>query len=126
MENVEARLAALELAITELHAQLDHDRTRIRTMRLTHACPACGGKHLLHFRRIYEAGGGLVPLSLDTRHSRWWGTLEGEPIQVYGCRACGLLEWYAPGINRVKPDGETIVELTNAEAPNVPEPGPYR
>ena len=126
MENVEARLAALELAITELRAQLDHERTRIRTMRLTHRCPACGGKHLLHFRRIDEAGGrGLVPLALDNKFSAWWGISEGEPLQLFGCRKCGLLEWYAPTINRVKPDGEAIVEIVGEE-PSLPSSEPYR
>jgi hypothetical protein len=72
MENAEARLAALELAVTELRTQLDHERTRIRTMQRTHTCPSCGGTRILHFRRVEEVGdAGPVPLSLDNRYSMW-------------------------------------------------------
>lgn len=125
MENVEARLEALELAIGELRLQLDLDHNRIRTMRLTHTCPACGGKHLLHFRRINEAEpAGLTPLSLNTRF-RWGRIEEGDPLEVFGCRRCGLLEWYAPAINRVKPDGVNVVEIASTDPPT-PEQGPYR
>src|SRR5688572_2430098 len=112
MENVEARLAALELAVNELRSQLDQARTRIRTMRQTFQCPSCGGKRVLHFRRVNESGvKGLTPLSLNTQYSIWWGAKEGDPLEVYVCRACGLLEWHASNLHGLKPDGNNIIEL---------------
>jgi hypothetical protein len=126
MEKVEARLAALELAVDELRKQLEHERARIRTMRMTHMCPACQGKRILRFRRINEAGGkGLVPLSLDTKHSTWWGTQEGHPLEAYVCRDCGLVEWQAPGVKHITPDARTIIELVYQE-PSSGGGEPYR
>ena len=133
MENVEARLAALEVTVDDLraqlreaHARLDDERTKIRTMRLTHRCPSCHAGRILHFRRIPEVGDqGIVPLALNTKYSGWWGTQEGDPLEVFVCRACGLLEWHAPAVDKLEPDGTTIVELTYQE-PAKPEGDPYR
>ncbi|HEY5927122.1 MAG TPA: hypothetical protein VIV11_35785 [Kofleriaceae bacterium] len=133
METVEARLAALDLAVEDLraqlreaHARLDEERTRIRTMRLTHVCPSCGGKRVLQFRRVNEVGdSGVVPLSLNTKYRMWSGVHEGDPLEAYVCRACGLVEWHAPAVDKLVPDGTTIIELTDPE-PAPPERDPYR
>ena len=133
MDNLEARLAALELAvermgmlertIAELRLQLDREQTRVRTMRQTFQCPSCHGRRVLHFRRINEAGKQeLLPLSLSTGYSFWWGAREGDPLEVYVCRACGLLEWHAPHIDKLEPDGKNIIELVGPEERREDEP----
>ncbi|HEY5952706.1 MAG TPA: hypothetical protein VIV40_44710 [Kofleriaceae bacterium] len=125
MDKLEDRVAALEVAITTLRVELETQRTRIRTMRDTHQCASCGGKRILHFRRINESGGraGLIALSLNTTYKRWLGThQEGDPLEAYVCRACGLLEWHATGLDAVKPDGVNIVEIGDEPTPSNTEP----
>ena len=136
MENVEARIAALELvldrvaglelAVRELRAELDRERTRIRTMRQTLRCPSCGHRRILHFRRINEVTDtGVLPLSLTTQYRTWWGAKAGEPLHVYVCRACGLLEWHATALDTVKVDGDAVVEIWGDD-PASPSQPPYR
>ena len=126
LEQQEQRLVALELAMTELRAELDTERSRIRTMRQTLRCPSCGHRRILHFRRINEAGdSGVLPLSLTTRYSGWLGAQEGEPLHAYVCRACGLLEWHATALDTVKVDGEAVIELWGDD-PAAPARPPYR
>lgn len=125
MEKLEARLVALELAVTELRSQLERERTRIRTMRQTLQCPSCGGRRILHFRRIHEVGNaGVVPLSLNTKYSAFWGTREGDPLEAYVCKGCGLLEWHASQLDNVTPDGVNVIELGHDDP--APPSEPYR
>jgi hypothetical protein len=143
MEQVDARLAALELAVSELRVRADEigalrasvaelesrlvaERTRIRTMRHTVQCPSCGGRRILHVRAINDArDSGMAPLALNTRFSAWTGVKPGEPLEAHVCRNCGLLEWHATGLDALKPDGKEIVELvSDADAP--PQRAPYR
>jgi hypothetical protein len=144
MENVEARLAALELALRdvrpdritalelevgELRAALAAERTQIRTMRQTLRCPSCGGRRILHVRRINGASAALGfpnALSLTEAAVSWGGVVEGEPLQVFACRACGLVEWHAPKLASVEADGETIVELVGDDPAAAPPSTPYR
>ena len=125
MENVEARLAALELAVTELREELARERSRIRTMRQTHQCPSCGSKRIVYFLRINESANtmdGVLPLGLDT-HRSWRGTEGRNPLHLYACRGCGLVEWHAPYLEYIKADGKTVFEVeTDAPAPGPPDP----
>ena len=144
MENLEARLAALELALRdlrpdriaalelevgELRAALAAERTQIRTMRQTLRCPSCGGRRILHVRRIDEASATLGftnALSLTKTSLSWGGVEAGEPLQVFACRACGLVEWYAPKLASIEVDGDTIVELVGDDPAVGPPSTPYR
>lgn len=125
MAKIEDRLMALELAVSELRAELDAARTRIRTMRQTLTCPSCGGRRILHFRYINESNAlGLTPLSLTTQYSGWRGVLPGDPLEAFICKQCGLLEWHASGLENIEPDGEQVVELVHDE--DAPPTPPYR
>ena len=132
MEPIDARLAALELAVgelrttvAELEQRLATERTRIRTMRHTVQCPSCGGRRILHVRTVHQVSAyGLVPLALAS-DIRWSGVKQGGPLQAYACRNCGLLEWHATGLDLLEPDGENVVEL-EAEAEPPPPTTPYR
>ena len=125
MEKVETRLEALERAVTELRAQLEHERTRIRTMRMTHRCPSCGGKRILRFRHVDELDDNeLKPLSLQ-RTWTFFGGWKGDPLEMFACRACGFIEWQAPPLDNLKADGKNVIELVYDEAA-VGEQAPYR
>jgi hypothetical protein len=133
MENVDARLTALEVAVSDLRAlvaqlenRLTAERTRIRTMRHTLQCPSCTGRRILHVRTIHEASdSGLAPLALNTQFDGWTGVKPGDPLQAYVCRNCGLLEWHATGHRSLTADGTDIVELVGEDgAP--PQGEPYR
>jgi hypothetical protein len=133
MENVDARLTALEVAISDLRtlvAQLENrladERTRIRTMRQTVQCHSCGGRRILHVRALnYVLDSGVLPLALQTRVSAWTGAKHSAPLEAYVCRNCGLLECNATGLDALAPDGKEIVELVSDEnAP--PQDAPYR
>jgi hypothetical protein len=124
----DARLTALEAAVAELRAQLAHARRpQIRSMRVTHRCPACNGGRLLHFRTIKDVThGAVMNLSLQKDYSAWWGVkLSAGTLEAYACCGCRLVEWSAVTLDDIKPDGTDVVEIT-APAEREPDTGPYR
>jgi hypothetical protein len=133
MSDVSARrIEVLEAAVAELREQL-HALTqrdsRIRSMRQTHRCPACGGTKLLHFRSIKELGHmGLVDLVLQKEYSPWRGRLKttAGAVEAFACRNCRLIEWGAISLDDIVLDDKEVVEIDgDAEQPPA-EPGPYR
>jgi len=122
------RIAALEAAVDDLRREVDRlKRTRGRSMRETHRCPACGGGRVLRFREIKDlAHAGTVDLSLQKEYSSWWGLRRSSGhLEAYACRACRLVEWHAATLDDIEVDGEIVVELVAEDAP-VPETAPYR
>ena len=83
---------------------------------------SCGSRRIVYFLRINESANtmdGVLPLGLDTSSS-WRGTEGRNPLHLYACRSCGLVEWHAPYLDYIKPDGKTVFELE----PDTPPPGP--
>lgn len=125
MESDQIRIAALEDAVRELRAQLEElQRERTPSLRFGLRCYACGGERVLHIRQVLEGTyGKSVPLSLGATESMWSGHKPGDPLEVFVCRGCGLVEWYASGFSKLEVDGKSIVELVR----EVPTPtDPYR
>ena len=125
METDQARITALELAITELRAQLELLREERRpSMGRSLKCFACDGERILHVREILEGGySKSAPLSLGSTVSTWTGHKPGDPLEVYVCRNCNLVEWYATGFGKLEIDGKTVIELTRE---SLPSRDPYR
>ena len=124
----DARLTALEAAVADLRKELAvARRPQMRSMRVTHRCPACNGGRLIHFRNIKDvAHGGTHSLSLQKEYSSWWGLkLTAGTLEAFACRGCRLVEWHAVTLDDIKPDGEDIVEIV-AAAESEPDVGPYR
>lgn len=118
---IEARFAALEQAVAELHARLDH--VPRGSMQQTLRCPACGGDRILHVRRVLEATRTeSMPLSLGSKFNSWRGHQPGDPLELFVCRGCGLVEWHATGLDKLEVDGVNVVELTREK----PAGEPYR
>jgi hypothetical protein len=119
------KLIALEAAVAELRRELDElRRTRHRTMRDTHRCPACGGTPVLRFQRVKDVGyGELHDLSLHKERSFWRNVVTGGVLEAYACRACRLVEWHASSLDDVEL-GEDVTELFAEDPPR--EIGPYR
>jgi hypothetical protein len=125
----DARIAALETAVSELRQELDLLRKgRTRSMRETYRCPACGGAKILHFTRIKELShGGMIDLALQKQWSTWWGVkLSAAPLEAFVCRNCRLVEWHAISVDEVEPDGNEVVELDGNAHGRAMDPGPYR
>ena len=80
----DARLTALEAAVADLRKELAvARRPQMRSMRVTHRCPACNGGRLIHFRNIKDvAHGGTHSLSLLVAE-------EGHNREGYGAQAPG-------------------------------------
>src|SRR5689334_17814972 len=108
MHELLARLEILETKVAELRSQLA--RTRNGSMRHALACPACGGRSLIHFRQVHEvAHNRLIEHALAHDHSIFWGPDVHAPLEAYACRKCRLVEWYARDFEGVDEDGERIV-----------------
>lgn len=121
-----ARLETLEAAVAELRAQLAAAPPgRMRAMRDTRRCPACGGGALLHFRNVRETvdGGDLAALGL-THEEGWLSYKPRAPLEAFACRACNLVEWHVIEFENVVSDGETIIAIDPEPAP--PKTGPFR
>ncbi len=86
----------------------------------------CGGRRILHFRKIQEmTHGGMVDLSLQKEYSTWWGMKHSAgALEAYACRNCRFIEWHAISLDDVTPDGKEVVEIESAERPM--DPAPYR
>lgn len=124
MATTDDRIAALEVMVAELRAQLAKP-PRLESMSKTLTCPACGGGHILGVKQVNDSNGmGLVPLALGTK-SKWTGPEIGDPLQAYVCVACRLVEWHVASLEHLKPDGNTILEFVRPTEV-VPESGPYR
>lgn len=124
----DARIRALETAVTELRDEIDRLRKgRNHSMRATHSCPACGGTRILHFTRIKDlAHNQMVDLALQKQFSVWWGVkLSAGALEAYACRSCRLVEWHAISLDDVEPDGQEVIELDGSTGER-PVPGPYR
>jgi hypothetical protein len=122
---LEARLAALEVELESLRGELRTSLAERRhTMREAVRC-VCGCRKLLHAMRVLDRGGnGRSTMALQ-QPSVWTERGAGE-LEAYVCTACGLVEWYAPDLQRVEVDGQTI-RLLDGSAEAAPDPrGPYR
>lgn len=123
----DARIAALEAAVTELRRELAlAQRPRMSSMRATHSCPACGGRTLLRFTTIKDVGHGAThELSLQKDYSAWWGLKSsGGMLEAFACRTCKLVEWHAVSLDDVVPDGVEVIELSGSD--ESPPSEPYR
>ncbi len=122
----DARIAALEAAVTELRRELAlAQRPRMSSMRATHACPACGGRRLLQFTSIKDVNeNGLRDLSLQTHFSVWRGARGTGILEAYACRTCKLVEWHAVSLDDVEPDGINVIALNGRD--DAPASDPYR
>jgi hypothetical protein len=126
MQDLEARLAALEAQVAAMRAALEL-AGRGRTMRQTHRCPACGHGRVLHFRTIRDVGHNqLHLLTLQKERSVWFGVKnEAAPLEAFVCKACHLVEWHVISLEGVEVDGADIAELIAEDRPS-PSNEPYR
>ena len=120
--SLEARLAALEAQVAELSRVVAEQRAELDERRIWHSmgrtltCPACGGGSIIVVKQVKEfAHMEFIPLSLNPRTSMWKGLVPGDPLHVYVCKSCRLVEWRVDSLEHLEPDGDLIVSL---ERPN--------
>jgi hypothetical protein len=132
--SVEARIAALEAQVTELSRLVSEQRDELDERRIRHSmartltCPACGGGSIIVVKQVKDfAHAEFIPLSLNPRASMWKGIVPGDPLHVYVCKECRLVEWRVDSLDHLEPDGVTIVELQRPDDDDdVPGNEPYR
>jgi hypothetical protein len=131
---IEERLAALEAQVAELTRLVAEQRSELDARKIWHSmartltCPACGGGSIVVVKQVKEfAHMEFVPLSLNPRMSMWKGLVPGDPLHVYVCKDCRLVEWHVDSVEHLAPDGVTIIELTRPDDDeDVPSDDPYR
>lgn len=122
MTDLERRLAALEDRVTELQRELAR---RHGSMAQTHRCPACGGRRLLHFKRVHEqAESSAVDMAL-LMEKHWLTIDKFGHLETYACASCGLVEWHAQGLDEV-PASDRVERLESVDDPPVDPQGPFR
>jgi hypothetical protein len=127
LTKLEAMNEHLLQRVVELGIEVQRTRTGgFRSMRDSRRCPACGEGSLVHVRRAQvPAAEGLTELALVYTHSSWRGvTKPAGPIEIYGCRSCGLVEHHVVEWTSVHADGEDIVAIDPEGEP--PKGGPFR
>ena len=88
------------------------------------ACPACGGRALLHVRRAREgAYMGLMDFAIAHEES-WTGIKPQGRLESFTCRACGLVELHVIDPAEVEVDGDRVVAVEPDGEP--PRGGPFR
>jgi hypothetical protein len=121
-------ITRLEAEITELRRELAALRAggRAGTMRSEQRCPGCGGKKLLHVDKTKEwTHGGVVEMAL-LHEKKWYGPKNVGALEAWVCAGCGLVEWYAKGLDGVA-DGAPLHERVDVvEPPPGGGEGPYR
>ena len=121
---IEERVEALERLVTDLRDRLARREVR-HSMARTLTCPACAGGTFLVVHAVKDArDSNLINFSLNPRESMWVGVKEGDPVQVYVCKACKLVEWYATA--DLAADGVNIVEVRRPDDGAPPSGKPYR
>jgi len=122
---LEDRIAVLEHLVAELRAQLERPPRRDSLMK-TFTCPCCGGGSFFALRQIDEyTDSGMVPLSLGNQGIGWRGPKLGDPLQALVCKNCRFVEWHVASLDHLKPNGDTIVEVTRPDYTS-PSGDPYR
>jgi len=125
MPTTDERIAAMEAKIDDLQAQIAKLGQR-GSMHQTFTCPACGNGNILAVNQVKSPSGmGGTPLALKS-YRRWFEGPEGDPLYVYVCTACRLVEWHVHSLVHLAPDGETVVELTRTNEQAAPKGSPYR
>jgi hypothetical protein len=103
MPSLEEQLAAQQMIIDELRAQVER-LSRRESMHGTLTCPSCGCGRIFKITSINEySGQGIAPLSLGT--SRTWAMIDGDPLHAYVCTYCHLVEWHVSSLEHIVPDG---------------------
>lgn len=123
---LEAKVAELTHLVAEQQDALTERRIR-HSMARTLTCPACGGGSILLVKDVKDfADEEFIPLSLNPSASIWKGIEPGDPLHVYVCKACRLVEWRVDSLEHLVPDGEAIVELQRPDDDDAPSNEPYR
>lgn len=130
--SIEERIAALEARVAELTRKVAEQRDVLDERQIWHSmartltCPACRGGSILVVKQVKDfADTEFIPLSLNPSSSIWNGVMPGDPLHVYVCKNCRLVEWRVDSLDHLVPDGETIVELQRPDDA-VPKAEPYR
>jgi hypothetical protein len=88
------------------------------------ACAGCAGKDRCRVRVVRETGShGHSPMAVVLERGLLFSWAAGG-FEVVVCRGCGLVEWYAYGIETLKPDPASGISLVEPAA--APPEGPYR
>ncbi len=125
---MDERIATLEAQVATLRATVERmtqSPTHAPSLRGDRRCPLCRCERILYVRSIKEenAANKEVPLGLTSEHVFWKGIVRGGLLSVYVCSECGLCEWYARDIDKVKIGDK--VQLLERSDPD-PDGGPYR
>jgi hypothetical protein len=130
--SVEDRLAALEAQVAELSRRVAEQQDELDERQIWHSmartltCPACGGGSIIVVKQVKEfAHMEFVPLSLNPRVSMWKGLVPGDPLHVYVCKECRLVEWHVDSTEHLVPDNVNIVVLKRPDD-DEPSDDPYR
>ena len=83
-------------------------------MRSNQACPACAGREIVHASEVLDRDQGRYPMAIR-QPSVWRARVTGK-FELYLCRTCGLVEWYANTAD-LEVDGEVLRLLDRAEGP---------
>lgn len=123
---LEERIDELERVVTDLRDRLAQREVR-HSMARTLTCPACGCGTILVVTQVKDAtDAGLVNLTLNPSTSIWRGLQPGDPLKVYVCKDCKLVEWHARSIAHLQPNGSDVVELRRPDDGARPSGKPYR
>jgi predicted nucleic-acid-binding Zn-ribbon protein len=83
-------------------------------------CPKCEGRVLWRIEKVREHGdqNSLKPLPAGVER-RWWGSAALGGFETFICAGCGYTEWYAYGLETLKPDEKLGIQRID----NRPEAG---
>jgi hypothetical protein len=129
--SVEARIAALETQVAELSRLVAEQRDALAERKIWHSmartlsCPSCGGGSIIAVRQLRLPG--LVDLTLSPPASLWKGYQAGDPLVVYVCKECKLVEWRVHTLDHLVPDGKNVFEMRRPDDDSAQSSGdPYR
>ncbi|MBL0220266.1 MAG: hypothetical protein IPQ07_41155 [Myxococcales bacterium] len=124
IDDLRTQMAALEDRVRDLHQELARAAVgRIRSMRDTRRCPACGGGHLFRMAATEMAHAGPKPLAIHHTSGFWGTTIKGQ-VEYFVCRGCLLIESHAIDLAGIEHDGKTVIAID--PEPDVPAEGPFR
>jgi hypothetical protein len=124
--DINARLEALEAAIVLLREELAEARSpQIRSMKMTRRCPSCGGRTLLHFKKLkdmWSAGAATISLQKLNQGATPYHT--GGMLEAFACHTCKLVELDAVSLDDIVSDVD--VEVLVGSDDTEPGRGPFR
>ena len=71
------------------------------SLKRDRVCPQCESRKLWHIERVSVFPNMPMPVAMEARFA---GPRPKGSFQAHICAACGFTEWYATGLDELKPD----------------------